>query len=101
MPNHITDVKEFKEAGILLQTRIDGKHTVRVLGALEAVPLPGPNVAKEDMAARATDGDTQQYLDGSLKGPQDDAGAEEHYPVVPSFFITRDGEAVFLKREWK
>jgi hypothetical protein len=99
MPNHITSVIEFREAGIMLKT---GKsHIVRVLGALKEVERPAP-ASWEDLSNRA-EADAEiyrQYYAGTLAGPQEDPGQASHHPRVPSLFITRDGQALFLQRDW-
>ena len=97
MRKHITDVKEFSEAGILLQIR--GEHVVRVLGALKEAPVPELRPTKEQWAARTDQAVYDQYYSGALAGEQDDPEEQPYHPVVPSLFITRKGEVVFLKRD--
>jgi hypothetical protein len=98
MPKHITSVLEFRETGILLKTR--RKHVIRVLGALEKVPLPSGAITWENVSARANDEIYEQYHSGALKGPQDDHSTEEYHPQIPTLFVTRKGEALFLQRDW-
>lgn len=98
MPKHITSVLEFRETGILLKTR--RKHIVRVLGALKEVPLPGGPVTWANVGARADSDVYRQYHSGALTGPQDDHSAQEYHPQIPTLFITRKGEALFLQRDW-
>ena len=98
MPKHITSVIEIRESGIMLKTR--RKHIVRVLGALKEVPLLGAPVKWEDLASRGSDTTYQQYDSGALAGPQDDHSAEPWHPQVPTLFITRKGEVLFLQRDW-
>ena len=98
MPKHITSVIEIREAGILLKTR--RKHVIRVLGALEQVPLsPGP-ITWEDLEGRADSEVYQKYYSGALQGPQEDHSAQEYHPQLPTLFITREGEPLFLQRDW-
>ena len=98
MPHHITSILEIREAGILLKA--GKRHVVRVLGALKEVPQPDGPVLWDELASRG-DADTyRRYYDGSLAGPQEDPGKEPYYPRMPSLFITRDGEAEFLERDW-
>ena len=98
MPNHVTNVIEIQEAGILLKTR--GQHVVRVLGALKEVPLPTSPPAKEHLKSRTDASVYEQYHSGALAGPQDDPEVQPYHPRVPSLFITRDGESIFLERDW-
>ena len=98
MPKHITSVIEFREAGIKL--KLKRKHTIRVLGALKEVPLPTDATLWEDVRTRAEPSVYESYQTGSLKGPQDDPDAQPFHPRVHTLFITRSGEALFLKRDW-
>ena len=98
MPKHITSVIEIREAGILLKTR--RKHVIRVLGALEKVPLPSGPITWENLGARADSEVYRNYYSGALKGPQEDHSAQEWHPQLPNLFITRDGEPLFLQRDW-
>jgi hypothetical protein len=98
MPRHITSVLEFKEAGIMLKTR--RKHVIRVLGALPEVPLPSGAITWDSLASRADQTVYEQYHSGALAGPQDDHQAQPYHPQVPTLFITRKGEVLFLQRDW-
>ena len=97
MPNHITSVIEFRESGLLLKAR--GTHVVRVLGALKQVPFVTAPGGWTSMPNRASQAVYDQYYEGSLKGPQMDPAASPFNPRVPTFFITRKGETLFLKRD--
>ncbi|MBL8237604.1 MAG: hypothetical protein JNM66_09310 [Bryobacterales bacterium] len=98
MPKHITSVLEFREAGIKLKTRRN--HVIRVLGALKEVPLPDQPITWESIGARGDNSIHQQYDSGALAGPQDDHEAQAWHPQVPTLFITRKGEVLFLQRDW-
>jgi len=98
MPHHITSILEIREAGILLKA--GKRHVVRVLGVLKEVPRPDGPVTWDQRSARADTATYQQYYDGSLAGPQEDPGKEPYHPQMPSLFITRDGKAEFLERDW-
>jgi hypothetical protein len=97
MANHVTSVIEFREAGLLLKSR--ETHVIRVLGALKQVHFSSVPNGKENMASRATESIYDQYYSGSLTGPQMDPAAGPFNPRVPTLFITRKGEALFLKRD--
>jgi hypothetical protein len=97
MPYHITSVIEIQEAGIQLAAR--GKHVVRVLGVLKEAPLPTTGGSKEDLKPRASDYLYESYYSGSLSGPQEDPAAEPYNPRVPSLFIIRGGDPMFLQRD--
>jgi len=97
MPNHITSVIEIREAGILLAAR--GKHVIRVLGALKETPLTTVSGAKEDLQPRAAESTYEKYYSGGLSGPQQDPAAQPFNPRVPSLFITRTGDPLFLQRD--
>ena len=97
MANHITSVIEIREAGILLAAR--GKHEVRVLGALKESPQPCRGGAKENISPRAPDSVYDSYYSGGLTGPQQDPNQGSFNPRVPSLFITRTGETLFLQRD--
>ena len=98
MPKHITSVIEIREAGIMLKTR--RKHVIRVLGALKETPLNLGPILWDEAGPRADASVYQQYHSGSLKGPQDDPEAQPWHPQVPTLFITRKGEVLFLQRDW-
>jgi hypothetical protein len=98
MPKHITSVLEIREAGILLKTR--RKHVIRVLGALKEVPLSGAPVKWANLGSRGAETTYQQYDSGALLGPQDDHSAQPWHPQVPTLFITRTEEILFLQRDW-
>jgi hypothetical protein len=98
MPHHITSVIEFREAGILL--KVGKHHVVRVLGALKEVPRSVGPIRWEDQLTRADPSIYEQYYAGSLAGPQEDPGKEPYHPRMPSLFITREGKAEFLERDW-
>jgi hypothetical protein len=95
--NHITSVIEFREAGIVLKSR--GTHVIRVLGALKEVSISTIPAGKDTMSSRASQSIYDQYYAGSLQGPQMDPAAGPFNPRVPTLFITRNGEALFLKRD--
>ncbi len=98
MPKHVTDVREIREIGILLKTR--GQHVVRVLGTLPQAAVPRAAPMKEEQQPRLDAQTEQHYLSGALAGEQEDPGAKEYHPRVPSLFVTRAGQPVFLKRDW-
>jgi hypothetical protein len=97
MANHITSVIEIREAGILLAAR--GTHVIRVLGALKVSPIPSVAIAKEDLTTRVSASVYDSYYSGSLSGPQQDPSQASYNPRVPSFFVTRTGETLFLQRD--
>jgi hypothetical protein len=98
MPKHISSVLEIREAGIML--KVGQTHYIRVLGALKQVPLEGGPIFWTEVKPRADPSVYEQYNSGSLKGPQDDPGAQDYHPQVATLFITRKGEPLFLKRDW-
>lgn len=98
MSNHVTNVIEIREAGMLLKTK--GKHVVRVLGALKEVPLPISLPPKEHLKPRAEASVYERYHSGELAGQQDNPQAQPYHPQVPTLFITREGEPIFLERDW-
>lgn len=95
--NHISSVIEFREAGLLLKAR--GTHVIRVLGALKEVAFVTAPSGWSGMPNRAGRSLYDQYYSGSLKGPQMDPAADPFNPRVPTFFITREGKPLFLKRD--
>jgi len=98
MPKHITSVIEIREGGIML--KVKRKHIVRVLGALKEVPLSGQPTLWATVSPRAEASIYESYQTGALKGPQDDPGKQPFFPRVHTLFVTRTGEALFLKRDW-
>ena len=98
MPNHVTSVVEFREAGILL--KVGQNHVVRVLGALARVPRPtGPRLWMNP-PTRGDDSTYEQYYSGALTGTQENPGEQPYYPRMPSLFVNYKGEAEFLVRDW-
>ncbi|MCI0486813.1 MAG: hypothetical protein L0229_09455 [Blastocatellia bacterium] len=98
MADHVTNVMEFREAGLLLRAR--GTHSVRVMGALKEIPILPDSGAKEDIRIAADFSLFERYYSGELSSPQEDPSAQPFHPQVPALFITREGEFVFLERDW-
>jgi hypothetical protein len=98
MPKHTTSVIEIREAGMLLRT--SRTHVIRVLGALKEVPYTCGPAAKENCKTRADPSVYDDYYNGKLKGSQQDPSAKPFHPRVPALFITWEGDAVFLERDW-
>lgn len=94
---HTTSVLEFESTGILLAE--PGEHEVRVLGALAEVPSSHPEM-KEDLVPDSDRSIYERYFAGELRGEQEDPDVRPFHPRVPALFITSDGEAVFLQRDW-
>ena len=60
------------------------------------VSADGP---EEEMTARASGTAYDKYYSGGLSGPQQDPSKLPYNPRVPSFFITRGGDTLFLHRD--
>jgi hypothetical protein len=96
---HSTSVDEMREWGIWVKPT--GRHRIRVLGALRHVPLPDRPPSKEEVPARGAVGSWESKLaSGQAQGPQQDPQAQPYHPRLPSGFVTRQGDLVFLERDW-
>jgi len=94
---HISNLREIKDAGILLKT--NEEHEIRILGASAIVTLEELPPAKEALVAVLDDPNIAAYHQGTVKGEQEDPTENELNPQVPSFAQSSDGELVFLIRE--
>lgn len=97
MPEHLTEIAEIKEIGILLKA--SREHKIRILGAFKTVTSKHFTVSKEEVAKTFTSNVNSQYHSGSLKGTQEDPEVSPLFPRSPSLVVNDSQEAEFLKRD--